>query len=196
MKRLIGSVALILCVIFLFGCSGLSMEAYNSVIDENANLKTELDKYKADYASIKDEYEKYLSDTADWITYSESEKKSALEVAERQSEIADLESEKINLEKTISQLETQIANLQADVVKLKGEPKSYPAGYLYAGKDFAVGRYKIYDGNSNFVVYSSDGRLRVNEILGDKYGVSDYICKFAAADEVKAGSAFKMVPIE
>lgn len=86
--------------------------------------------------------------------------------------------------------------MNADIIKVSGKAKSYPAGDLTAGIDFPVGRYKIYGGSSNFIVHDADGWLRVNIILGSKYGVSEYIYTFAEGDQVRAESAFKMVPVK
>ena len=64
-----------------------------------------------------------------------------------------------------------------------------------AGEDFEVGRYKIYGGSSNFIVYSRYGDLEVNTILGD-WGVEEYVYTFNNGDEIEAHSSFKMQPIQ
>ena len=85
--------------------------------------------------------------------------------------------------------------MNEDVITAKGKAKTYTAGQLVAGEDFEVGRYKIYGGNSNFIVYSRWGDLEVNTILGD-WGVEEYVYTFNEGDEVEAHSSFKMQPIE
>lgn len=102
--------------------------------------------------------------------------------------IADKNNEKQNLEK-------ELDKLNGDILVAKGETRSYPAGKLVAGKDFDTGRYKIFGGNANFIVYSRYGELRVNTILGE-YGVEEYVYTFENGDEVDAHSAFQMQPIE
>lgn len=123
---------------------------------------------------------------------------------EIQEKINSLQKESDNLSTKISELEnekkaleTNIQNLKGDIIKVKSSPKNYPAGYLKAGTDFDVGRYKIYNGNSNFIVYSSTGSLRVNIILGESYGfgVNEYIYTFSYGDEIQASSSFTMVPV-
>lgn len=132
----------------------------------------------------------------DWIL------KDSIAESNVQSEIKELEEKKITLNTQISSLEnkksdldTKIEKLNSDIIKIKGEPKTYPAGYLTAGTDFETGRYKIYDGTSNFVVYSILGDLRVNIILGGRTGVNEYIYTFSNGDKVKSNSSFKMVQV-
>lgn len=116
------------------------------------------------------------------------------EIQTKQNEI---KSEISLLENKKQTLNTEIQELNSEVVKIKGQPKTYPAGQLTAGTDIPVGKYKIYDGNSNFVVYSKSGELKVNIILGaENYGVNEYVYTFKEGDMVKANSSFKLVTIE
>lgn len=119
-----------------------------------------------------------------------------------EKEIKDLEKNKNIIQGDIKKITTEKASLEKELKKIekniviaKGKAKTYPAGYLTAGKDFEVGRYKIYGGSSNFSVHSLSGNLRVNIILGD-YGVDEYIYTFSHGDEVHARSYFKMQSIE
>ncbi len=108
-----------------------------------------------------------------------------------------LKSEKESLESQKKQLETEIDMLKGDIIKLKGEPKTYPAGHLTAGIDIPLGKYKIYGGNSNFVVHSSSGSLKVNIILGSgSFAVNEYIYTFSMGDRIQANSSFKLVAVE
>ncbi|HJJ05804.1 MAG TPA: hypothetical protein OIM45_08240 [Clostridiaceae bacterium] len=105
------------------------------------------------------------------------------------TKVADLTNQKENLEK-------QIESLKSDAIKLKGKPKQYPAGQLTAGTDIPTGKYKIYGGNSNFIVRSSYGKLRVNIILGSRLGVDEYVYTFEVGDKIEASSSFKLVAVE
>lgn len=118
------------------------------------------------------------------------------------NKIEELKQEQEQLEKSIADkneekqnLEKELDKLNGDIIVAKGETRSYPAGKLVAGKDFDTGRYKIFGGNANFIVYSRYGELRVNTILGE-YGVEEYVYTFENGDEVDAHSAFQMQPIE
>ena len=107
-----------------------------------------------------------------------------------------LNTEISNLENKKNLLNTEIEKLNGDIIKIKGEPKTYPAGHLTAGTDVPIGKYKIYGGSSNFFVYSSTGNLKVNIILGGRYGVNEYIYTFQSGDKIEANSSFKLVSVE
>lgn len=122
---------------------------------------------------------------------------------EKEEILAKLEAEENKLNLNISGLQEkekslneQIEKLNGEVAKAKGQPKTYPAGHLTAGTDIPVGKYKIYGGNSNFVVYSSTGSLEVNIILGTRFGVEEYIYTFKTGDKIEANSSFKLVEVE
>ncbi len=117
--------------------------------------------------------------------------------AEIKQTIDNLKKEQNSLQNQKEQLENEVNTLKSDIIKLKGEPKTYPAGHLTAGTDISTGKYKIYGGSSNFVVYSSYGDLKVNIILGTGYlSVSEYIYTFSTGDKIEASSSFKLVAVE
>lgn len=128
----------------------------------------------------------------DSIAYNEKQNK----LKELQTKESELNSEISSLKNKKQTLNTEIEQLSGEVVKLKGEPKTYPAGHLIAGTDVPTGKYKIYGGSSNFVVYSSIGKLQVNIILGGRYGVNEYIYTFNTGDKIEANSSFKLVAVE
>lgn len=123
---------------------------------------------------------------------------------EEQNKLKDIQTKQSELNSEISLLEnkkqslnTEIQQLNGEVTKAKGKPKTYPAGQLTAGTDVPIGKYKIYGGNSNFIVYSSSGSLEVNIVLGSgTYDVNEYIYTFKTGDIIKANSSFKLVSIE
>lgn len=117
--------------------------------------------------------------------------------AEIKQTIDNLKKEEDSLKNQKQQLENEVNVLKSDIIKLKGEPKTYPAGHLTAGIDIPIGKYKIYGGSSNFVVYSAYGDLNVNIILGSGYSsVNEYIYTFSTGDKIEASSSFKLVAIE
>jgi len=153
---------------------------------------------KATFTFDIDKREVKEKDTETWILEDSTAQKNI------ENEIKELEEKKEILSKEISGLEneksnldTSIEKLNSDIIKLKGEPKTYPAGKLVVGVDVPIGKYKIYDGSSNFVVYSSYGKLEVNIILGKgSHGISEYIYTFKEDDKIEADSSFKLVAIE
>lgn len=155
-------------------------ESATSLKEENNNIQKQFKSLTDKIAVLqKDDEQKKINDK---ITELKEEQEKLEE------EIKDRKSEKSTLEKDLKRL-------NGDIIIAKGKAKSYPAGQLVAGEDFEVGRYKIYGGSSNFIVYSRFGDLEVNTILGD-WGVDEYIYTFNEGDEVEAHSSFKMQPIE
>lgn len=173
------------------------------VIIATNNSKTE--NYEEEISELKDKI--IIKDNDLKLKKTEIENKEdkikQLEQKEKQDElnskINELNSKVASLEKQKEELESKINSLKDDIIKVKGEEKTFPAGYLTAGSDFEVGRYKIYGGSSNFVVYSSSGSLKVNIILGNNPSymqVSEYVYSFSVGDRIQANSSFKMIPIE
>lgn len=164
----------------------------------NSNKK-EVEK---EYKNLSSKYETLKSNLEDKNTELESvkEKNKKLSKEEKQKELEDkvstLESNISNLTTQKQSLQSQIDSINGEVIKIKGQPKTYPAGHLVAGTDVPIGKYKIYDGNSNFVVHSSYGDLEVNIILGGRYGINEYIYTFKTGDKIEANSSFKLVEVQ
>lgn len=158
-------------------------------VSENAKIKKELYEYNQKNEKLK---EKISSLNEQIQILGKNEKQ-----IEIKQIIENLEKEQRDLEKQKEQLELEVKTLKGDVIKLRGEPKTYPAGHLTAGTDIPTGKYKIYGGSSNFVVYSSSGSLKVNIILGsNSLSVSEYIYTFSVGDKIQANSSFKLVSVE
>lgn len=165
------------------------------------NLKKEISQQYVEISKIsssKKDIEKVLDEKSKLVAQLEQKEKQQ----EIQNKINAMEDQKKVMEKDINTLNNNKQSLQNDinvlketVIKIKGEPKKYPAGHLTAGTDFDVGRYKIYGGSSNFVVYTPNNSLKVNIILGDKFGVEEYIYKFENGEKIQAESSFNMVLI-
>lgn len=158
--------------------------------------KTEQDKTIERLLKVESDFNELQSVTSDFMALSEEQRTVAIEAAKKEDELAALEARKQELEGQVGALQQTIDGLNGDIIRIKGEARTYPAGYLTAGTDFEAGRYKIYGGSSNFVVYSSSGKLQVNIILGGSWGVDEYIYSFASGDKVEASSSFKLVPVE
>lgn len=183
---------LLALVIILFVAFQSKTQEYYELQDENSNLTT---KYMSSQTELKETSSKYKNELSELKT-----KVTELEQTEKQAKI---NSNITTLESKITELTTQKEKLQAEVdflngevVKIKGEPKTYPAGHLTVGMDVPTGKYKIYDGRSNFVVRSIIGKLEVNIILGGNYGVDEYIYTFKTGDKIEADSSFKLVEVQ
>lgn len=183
-------VALFIVIVILIGVIITITISSNSKIAEKENqlisIKEENNKVQDIYMELNEKISKLQKD--------EEQKKINDKIAELEKNKKEIEQEIKDKEKEKTSLEKDLEKLNGDVIKAKGKAKSYPAGQLVAGKDFEIGRYKIYGGSSNFIVYSRFGDLEVNTILGD-WGVDEYVYTFNEGDEVDAHSSFKMQPI-
>lgn len=171
------------------------------IIVMNVNANLEIQEAKQSALDLKDENNriqeqfKELTDRISTLQKEEEQKKINDKIEELKNEQEELETDIKSKKTEKSSLEKEIEKLNGEVITAKGKTRTYPAGQLVAGEDFEVGRYKIYGGNSNFIVYSRWGDLEVNTILGD-WGVEEYVYTFNEGDEVEAHSSFKMQPIE
>lgn len=181
---IIFSVILIIAIVFV------NINADNKLKAEeqtSLSLKEENNKIQKEFLEMNNKISELQRD--------EEQKKISEEIDKLKDEQKSLEEDIKDKESEKSSLEKELKKLNGEVLTAKGKAKSYPAGQLVAGEDFDVGRYKIYGGSSNFVVYSRFGELEVNTILGD-WGVEEYIYTFNEGDEIEAQSSFKMQPIE
>ena len=170
---------------------------------QKSGLETEILNSQKDYKNLSSKYSSIEKELENSESELESSKKQIQELQqeEKQNEIKNniktLEDKVAELTTQKQDLENQINTLSQDVIRIKGEAKTYPAGHLTAGVDIPTGKYKIYGGSSNFVVYSASGSLQVNIILGSgRYNVSEYIYTFKSGDKIEANSSFKLVEVE
>ena len=181
---IIFSVILIIAIVFV------NINADNKLKAEeqtSLSLKEENNKIQKEFLEMNNKISELQRD--------EEQKKISEEIDKLKDEQKSLEEDIKDKESEKSSLEKELKKLNGEVLTAKGKAKSYPAGQLVAGEDFDVGRYKIYGGSSNFVVYSRFGELEVNTILGD-WGVEEYVYTFKEGDEIEAQSSFKLQPIE
>lgn len=184
----VGIIIILLTTIAVLLCTTTGIEDYNI-------LQAKLTKKEKQYNQLENEKNKIETQNKDL-----EKQINELSQEEKQEELNDtikeLEDKVSVLETKKQSLDAQIKELENDVIKLKGEPKTYPAGHLTAGTDVPTGKYKIYEGSRNFVVYSASGSLEVNIILGGRYGVEEYIYTFKKGDKIEADSSFKLVEVE
>lgn len=148
---------------------------------------------------LQSEYDAWKAATQDWVDMKEEEKAAEKEKVKKTTELTVLSQKIADKEKELSEVQAQIDAAKGELIKEYGKPLSFPAGYFYAGKDFPAGRYKIYDGTSNFFVHSKDGEHRVNIILDEKDTdgyVTEFVYTFEDGDEIEASSSFKLIAIE
>ena len=137
-----------LAVVFsLVGC-GVSKKEYQAIVSER-------DKLQEEYNELKSNYDKLLSDTADWKKLTEDEKKIKIAESETERIKAEEELQKVTAEQEARKAAEEQAAREAASVTLSMGKYSVPA-------DFKPGKYDVYvvSGMGNF-----QGN-KVNEILG------------------------------
>lgn len=176
----------------LIGCFAVSLIAILTMAMSNSELKTEIDNLQRNKQNLESELSKY-KEKYDNLANSE-EYRAFLNYS---GSMADLEQEKQDLENKISVLENEMEIFQKEYNDLSKEELSFPAGEFICGVDFIPGRYAIYDGKSNFFVYSGDS-TDVNIIFGDDpdYEVSEYVHFFKDGEKIESHSSFKMRMVE
>ncbi|ERI05408.1 hypothetical protein [Aneurinibacillus aneurinilyticus] len=94
--------------------------------------------------------------------------------------------------------QAELERISNAVIAKQQEPKQLPAGHFIAGKDIQAGRYKVtpVGRGSNYVVRDITGRLKVNTILGNDYGVPEYVVELEDQDTIQAESRVKYTAIE
>ena len=197
MKKCLVLLMTALLIMSVAGCSlGVSQEEYDELKKDYNSMDLDYTSLQAKNVLLQADYDTLVAETKAYTKLSKEEKDFFIKAIGKNDIIEEMDIEIDDKTNQITELEERISDLEADIITIKGDPKTYPAGYLYAGSDFEVGRYKIYDGKSNFFVHSSSGESRVNIILGGKYGVEEYIYKFSPGDEIEARGSFKMVTVE
>ena len=157
-------------------------EQYREVADKLEETKTELKENENLLNDLK-EYEKNRKELNENLK---------TKTAELETKNKDLEG--INTQ--ISQKQAVLDKLNGDIVQAKGQPITLPAGQFVVGNDVPAGRYNV-SGSSNFFVYSSSGRLKVNTILGNGYvGRGDYVCTLDTGDNIENHARTTFTPIQ
>lgn len=150
--------------------------------DELVGVKLERDR-------ISKEFDEYKTSMRIYSDLSKEEAANRLVEEQRKETISELDSE-------IAEKQKQLDTLQNLIKKTGEDPIKLTAGYFYGGTDIPTGRYQVSNGSSNFVVHSSGGRLKVNIILGGRYGVDSYVFDVSSGDEIKSESPCTLTPIE
>lgn len=111
------------------------------------------------------------------------------------NDINDKKSELESLNSDIEEKQSELELLNGQIVEAAGKPIEILSGQYFVGVDIPEGRYQA-SGTSNFVVYGSDGSLKVNTILGDAYGDGDYVFFALEGDYIEASSKTTLTPVE
>lgn len=158
--------AALAAVMLLSGCSGVSQDEYNSLLEENSSLssrndelsskldrqlKNNTDKYSEnkklseEYDKLKSEYSSLESQTKDWIEFSDAEKQA--EQARADADKINAEAEKIEAEARLKAANEKLSEAEAaEQRKLTEGTTVYEdiyvkINFLEVGKEYTYGDY-------------------------------------------------------
>lgn len=156
---------------------------------ENEDLKKEAAKLQKEADDKKD----IIKQGQDYETKIEDLKK---QISDHEAKVNELTGQVGTLEQTITSKQAELDKLNGDIVTAKGQPISLPSGQFVVGEDVPAGRYRI-SGSSNFVVFTSAGRVYINTILGDSVvGDGDYIGNLQTGQKIENHAPATLTPVE
>lgn len=190
-------VAVALYVSYVFGCSQGEQTAINDRVLESIQAKN--DEYKditekIDLYTEELEQKKKLVEEVD--EYDKNKEKYQSELTDLQKQVDDKQAELSEIESNVATKQSELDKLNGEIVKVSGEPITVPSGDYTIGSDIAAGRYRI-SGSSNFVAYTSSGRVYINTILGNSIvGEGDYIGTLSDGMTVRCSSKTTFTPVD
>lgn len=197
-KVLLGVSAAVLIILFYFVGSTTAKTALNEKTVSYNQLEKEIQKKKEELTTIQKEFDsiKASYEEAKKLVAEKEQIKGDIQIAQREHD-----STVEKMYKVSKDLETKQAELEKvsnAIIAKQQEPKQLPAGHFTVGKDIQAGRYKVtpVGRGSNYVVRDITGRLKVNTILGNDYGVPEYVVELEDQDTIQAESRVKYIAIE
>ncbi|MCD8356288.1 MAG: hypothetical protein LUE11_06925 [Clostridia bacterium] len=201
-KIIVGAIAVVIIAValyasYVFGCSAGEQTVINDRVLDSIQEKN--DEYKDITAKI-DLYEKELEKKEDLVEqvneYDENKEKYQSELEDLKKQVEEKESDLSTIESDITTKQAELDKLKGEIVKASGDPITVPSGDYTIGTDIQAGRYRI-SGSSNFVAYTSSGRVYINTILGDsRVGDGDYIGTLSDGMVVRCSSKTTFTPVK
>jgi hypothetical protein len=173
---------------------------YDKLVKEIKSKKQEVKDIQSKLDDINKQYDDKKSqfDAANAIL--DNQKQAQDNLDKIQNDIKTKQDQIKSLDSQISAKQKELASVTGQIDKAKGAPKILPAGQFEVGKDVPASRYKAVPvgSGSNFVVYASDGELKVNTILGDHAGLgtSEYVFTAEDGDKIQTEASVKLIPVE
>ncbi|TPE68010.1 peptidoglycan bridge formation glycyltransferase FemA/FemB family protein [Halalkalibacterium halodurans] len=199
-------------IFFTLGKNSVMVEAEDNVMTYNEFLE-EYEELIEEITSKESELEEIVEAKNEaWIEYEELEETieskreaidEALDIYERreqvEEEIKEQNSQVEELKAEVSSLEDEIASLTGELKKKESEPISLAAGHFVVGSDIQPARYvaEADGGSGNFVVYSSDGSVKVNTILGEgRHREKEFVFYANEGDILDLSTRIKFTEVE
>lgn len=197
--KILAPIVTILVILVLVLYSGGKSDKINSLITQNLDSKIneteekitelksdvealngEIDILDKELDSKKELYDAYIDYNTKKIEYN--------------NEIKANNDKNNSLLTSIEEKQIELQRLSTGVVAT-GEPITLGAGEHTVGTSLPAGRYKI-TGSSNLFIYSADGDLLVNTILGGGWGVSSYTVNLGDGYRIEAHGKDTFLPVE
>lgn len=124
------------------------------------------------------------------------------EIEELNDQLTQKQNEVSKIDSQIQEKQGELASLEGKVKEAKEKPVSSPSGTFIVGVDLPANRYKAEakSGFGNFIVTSSSGNLKVNQILdtgsGMGIGVSEHIFYAGEGDVIETTMPTVLIPVE
>lgn len=202
----VGGVAVVI-IFFLSFTIGRGVGYSQGHADEKARIDGKMVNYEQLVSKIKDTQKEY-DDKTDKLNQLRSDftgqENKYNELKDLQSKEEDMktyvtasQAKYDSLKGQIKDAEGTLAKLQGSIVKAEGAPIKLEAGQFVVGKDLPPGRYKAspIGGGSNFAVYSAEGDLKVNTILGDPDSPT-YVFEAVDGDQIENDARAQLTPIK
>lgn len=180
-------------------------KSYDEILSSLEGKSGELEGLEGELSSKTDELERVMSSLSDKKEEAAEAASMIDEANAKAGEVDALKEEVRVLDDKIKEKKTKIADLdedikfrKGDIKKLDAAPVSLPSGTFIVGKDVKALRYSASSAgqSGNFVVYSSFGDLKVNQILGSDYGVSEHIFFADEGDIIESTMPTVLTPVE
>lgn len=180
-------------------------KSYDEILSSLEGKSGELERVEGELSTQTDELERVMSSLSEKKEEAAEAASMIDEANKKAGEIDSLKKEAQALDDQIKEKKTKIADLDKDIKSKKGEikkldaaPVTLPSGTFIVGKDVKALRYSASAAgqSGNFVVYSSFGDLKVNQILGSDYGVSEHIFFADEGDIIESTMPTILTPVE
>jgi len=193
---LIVGLALIIlsCVISYSSGKNAQIDAY--ILQERANADQRLGDVKKQLDDAKTELSSQQDVISELNEYKANKEAKNAEIEQLNASIQEKSNNITTLDNDIAAKSEELEKLKNAIVKTGEAPKVLGAGHYTVGSDIPAGRYVV-TGDSNFVVYSASGRLKVNTILGGgRWGEESYTCQLDKGDTMELSSKDTFTPIK
>lgn len=201
---IIGGFVIALAIGFIIGENSASEEIngekvkYDDLVALIDEKEEELEKMDQQIEDIQKEIESKQSEIEEALKIIENHRMLQSELDEMQSQIESKQSEIASLEEQIQDKQKELVAIEGEIKDTGDAPIELPSGTYIVGEDLPAKRYKATTNSSsgNFIVYSSGGDLKVNQILGTSFGEPEHIFFAENGDKIETNIRVKLTPVE